>query len=210
MSHIQDAYKIQANEIIKNLNKRFMEGYYYDTREEAVNKILSIIKDDSTISWGGSVTLEEIGIKNLLRELSYNLIDRDNASNSSERMELMKKGLTSNYFLTSTNAITLNGELVNIDGNGNRVAALCFGPDNVIVVCGMNKVVADIDSAIKRIKTNACTPNCIRLGIKTPCSVTGKCADCIDNSICAQIVVTRLSKIKNRIKVILVGESLGF
>jgi len=122
----------------------------------------------------------------------------------------MKEALTCNYFLTSTNAITMDGELVNIDGNGNRVAAICFGPDNVIVVTGMNKVTANIDSAIDRVRINACTPNCIRFNLQNPCSVTGKCRDCLNTSICGQVLVTRLSKVKNRIKVILVGENLGF
>lgn len=210
MNLVKEAYKIQANTIIKNLEKRFMEGYYCDTKEEAVEKILSLIEDGSSVSWGGSKTLDEIGIKEQLSNKNLTVIDRDTGKTPEERTKLMKDALTCNYFLTSTNAITMDGELVNIDGNGNRVAAICFGPDNVIVVTGMNKVTANIDSAIDRVRINACTPNCIRFNLQNPCSVTGKCGDCLNTSICGQVLVTRLSKVKNRIKVILVGENLGF
>ena len=207
---LNESYKVQSNTIIKNLEKRFMDGYYCETSKEAIENILSLIEEGSTVSWGGSKTLDEIGIKNILHKKNLSVIDRDNGKNPEERTKLMKQALTCNYFLTSTNAITMDGELVNIDGNGNRVAAICFGPDNVIVVAGMNKVVANVNSAIDRIKINACTPNCIRFNLQNPCSTTGKCGNCFNTSICAQIVVTRLSKVKGRIKVILVGESLGF
>ena len=210
MNFVKEAYKVQSNTIIKNLEKRFMEGYYCETKEEAVEKILSIIEDGASVSWGGSMTLDEIGVKKQLDNKNLTIIDRDTAKSPEERTKLMKDALTCNYYLTSTNAITMDGELVNIDGNGNRVAAICFGPDNVIVVTGMNKVVANIDSAIDRVRTNACAPNNIRFNLQNPCSVTGKCGDCLNTSICGEILVTRLSKTKNRIKVILVGESLGF
>ncbi|QSX06352.1 lactate utilization protein [Sedimentibacter sp. zth1] len=210
MNFVNETYKIQANTIIKNLNKRFMEGYYCKTKEEAKTKVLSLISENSSVSWGGSMTLDEIGIKEALGNKNLNVINRDNGKTPEEKKKLMKDALTCDYFLTSTNAITLDGELINIDGNANRVAAICFGPENVIVVAGMNKVVANVETGIDRVHTNACAPNCIRFNLKNPCSVTGKCTNCIDTSICAQMLITRLSKVHNRIKVVLVGESLGF
>lgn len=210
MDVLKETYKIQVKNIIKNLNKRKMDGYYCETKEEASEKILSLINENSSVSWGGSETLNQIGIKELLKSKNLNIINRDNAKTPEERTILMKQALTCNYFLTSTNAITLDGELVNIDGNANRVACICFGPDNVIVVAGINKIAENIEAAISRIKTNACSANCVRLNINNPCSITGKCGNCFDTSICAQILVTRLSNVKGRIKVIIVGENLGF
>lgn len=210
MDLVKKAYKIQGQTIIKNLEKRLIEGYYCDTKEEATEKIISLIEDGSSVSWGGSRTLDEIGIKEKLNDRNLTIIDRDKAQNPEERIKLMKDALHCNYFLTSTNALTIDGELVNIDGNGNRVAAICFGPDNVIIVAGMNKLTANIDSAINRVRINACVPNAIRFNLQTPCALSGECKECLGTSICGQIVVTRVSKPKNRIKLILVGENLGF
>ena len=210
MDLVKEGYRVKGETIVKNLNKRHMEGYYCATKEEALKKALSLIEDTDTVSWGGSATVDEAGLKAALKERGINMIDRDTAETPEERTELMRQALLSDCFLMSTNAITMEGELINIDGNGNRVAALCFGPRNVIVIAGMNKVVRNVNVAIDRIKTDACVPNSIRFGLKTPCAVTGKCGNCLEESICGQIVVTRLSKVKNRIKVILVGENLGF
>lgn len=210
MDLVKEGYRKKGATIIKNLSKRHIEGYYCETKEEALTKAMSLIKDTDTVSWGGSATIDEIGLKSVLKEQGVNLIDRDMAKTPEERTELMRKALLSDCFLMSTNAITMDGELINIDGNGNRVAALCFGPGSVIVIAGMNKVVSNVEDAVNRIKTDACVPNSIRFGLKTPCALTGKCSNCLEESICGQIVVTRLSKVKNRIKVILVGESLGF
>ena len=115
------------------------------------------------------------------------------------------------YFLMSTNAITMDGELVNIDGRSNRVSCLCWGPQNVIIIAGMNKVALDVESALKRVRNFAAPPNAVRLNKNTPCAQTGKCADCYSpDCICSQIVITRRSSTPNRIKVILVGEELGY
>jgi L-lactate utilization protein LutB len=124
---------------------------------------------------------------------------------------MMKKALTSDVFLTSANAITMDGELLNIDGNGNRLAAYCYGPDSVIVVAGMNKIVTDLDVALKKARLDATVPNTFRTNSQTPCHFTGKCSDCtMSDTICGQILVTRFCRPKNKIKVILVGENLGF
>lgn len=211
MDFIKESYKVKSETILKNLHKRNMEGYYCDTAEEAKEKVMSLINENDVVSWGGTITIDELGIKNTLRDNNIQVIDRDTGANPEERKVLMKKALTADVFLTSTNAITMEGELLNIDGTGNRLAAFCYGPDSVIVVAGMNKVVKDVDCAMKRIKTEACVPNVLRVNANTPCAITGVCKDCTTNdTICSQILLTRYCKPKNKIKVILVGESLGF
>jgi len=208
---IKEANKVKAATIIKNLQKRNMEGYYCETKEEATEKVLSLINQDNTVGWGGSTTIDQLGIKKLLEEKNISVIDRDKAKDPAERVKLMKKALTADVFLTSANAITMDGELLNIDANGNRVAAYCFGPDSVIVVAGMNKVVTDLDVALKRARLEATVPNAVRLNAQTPCSYTGKCTECTSsNTLCGQILITRFCKPQNKIKVILVGENLGF
>lgn len=211
MDNLKESYKVKSATIIKNLQKRNMEGYYCETKEQAKAKIISLINQDAVVSWGGTVTIDQIGVKEALKENNIKVIDRDTAKTPEERTKLLKKALTADAYLTSTNAITMEGELVNIDGTGNRVAAYCYGPDSVIVVAGMNKVSRDVESAMKRVRTDACVPNTIRFNLKTPCALTGICGECTSNqTICSQILVTRFCKPKNRIKVILVGEILGF
>ena len=149
----------------------------------------------------------------LVKEGNYHLIDRSVAKNFDEQREIFSKAVLSDYFLMSSNAITLDGELINIDGTGNRVACLSYGPKHVIMIVGMNKVVNDVEDGIKRVRNFASPPNTLRLGLKTPCSMTGRCGDCYgDTCICSQIVVTRRQSamMKDRVKVILVGESLGY
>lgn len=211
MDFIKEANKVKSETIIKNLQKRNMEGFYVETREEAIEKVMSLINQDDVVGWGGSFTIDELGIKNLLEEKNIKVIDRDKATSPEERKKLMKQALTSDVFLVSTNAITMDGELMNIDGNGNRIAAINYGPDSVIVVAGMNKVVTKLDDALAKIRLDATVPNAFRTNSQTPCRVTGKCTECLsDQTLCCQILVTRYSKPKNRIKVILVGENLGF
>ncbi|WP_326907737.1 lactate utilization protein [Sedimentibacter sp. MB31-C6] len=211
MDFIQEANKIKSSTIIKNLNKRAMEGYYFETKEEAIKHVMSMIKQEDVVSWGGTTTIDELGIKKLLKEKNIKVIDRDTGKSPEERTKLMKAALTSDVFLASTNAITMDGELLNIDGNGNRLAAFCYGPDSVIVVAGMNKVVRDLDSALKKARLDATVPNAIRTNSKTPCAVTGICTECTSpQTICGQILVTRYCKPANKIKVVLVGEHLGF
>lgn len=199
--------KVKIETIIKNLEKRNMKGYYCETAEDAKALILSMIKDEDVVSWGGSITINQLGVKEELK----NVIDTS-AAKPEEAVALRKQALLADVFLTSTNAITMDGELVNIDGMGNRVAAMCFGPDKVIVVAGANKIVRDEAAAIARIKTDACPPNCIRLMKKTPCAMTGECGNCLipGNTICAYTVTMRFSGFPDRIHVVLVNENLGF
>ena len=199
--------KVKIETVIKNLEKRNMKGYYCETAEEARELALSMIGENDVVSWGGSETVVQIGIKEYLK----NVIDRD-AAPPEDFIKVRREALLSDVFLTSTNAITMDGELVNIDGMGNRVAAMIFGPNKVIVIAGANKIVKNEAAAIARIKTEACPPNCIRLAKKTPCAVTGECGNCLipGQTICAYTVTTRFSGIPDRIHVILVNENLGF
>lgn len=207
----QKYYENVANTIIKNLSKRQIEGYYCKDKESAVKKALELIPKEASVSWGGSMTLTETGLMDAIKNGEYKLIDRDAATNLEEQRKVYGEICMSDVFLMSTNAITLDGELINIDGRGNRVAFLCYGPQNVVILTGMNKVVTDVESGLKRVRDIASPPNTVRLNKKTPCAITGKCEDCYSpDCICGQIVVTRRSGVSNRIKVILIGEELGY
>ena len=211
MTPTKEYYRNAAQTVIKNLKKRRMDGYYCETREEAVKLALSLMPEGSSIGWGGSVTLSECGLMDAIGGGKYELIDRSVAKTAEENKAVHAKIFGCDYFLMSTNAITYDGELVNIDGRSNRVCFLCYGPENVIVIAGMNKLESDVDSAIKRVRNVASPKNALRLGRNTPCAATGKCADCLSpDCICAQTVITRMSQIPGRIKVILVGEELGY
>lgn len=203
-------YENQAATIIKKLNMRKMEGYYCKNVEEAKAKMLELIGNEKkTVGYGGSMTLDENGFKDSVTAAGHELIIRENYKTPEEEKELKSKLTNADFFLMSTNAITLDGELVNIDGRGNRVSYLIYGPDNVIVIAGMNKVVSTVEDGYRRIRNIATPPNCNRLDCKTPCATTGKCGECFTDSICCEFVTTRMSRVPNRIKVILVGETLG-
>ena len=207
MTPVQTAWKLQAELIIKGLKKRQMEGYYAATKEEAVSIALSLMPEGSSVGWGGSVTLTECGLMDALKTAPLQVIDRAQAATPEEKDQMNARLITADTFLMSTNAITMDGELFNIDGHGSRLAFLIYGPKQVLVLCGMNKVVSSLEAA----QLNACPPNCIRLNKKTPCAVTGRCGDCYGSDcICSQFVATRRSSVPGRIKVILIGESLGF
>ena len=211
MSPKEIANQNLANTIIKNMAKKNLEGYYCATSAEAVEKALSLMPEGSSVTWGGSMTLAECGLMDALKTANYEIIDRDIAKTPEESRVMYSKQVLADYFLMSTNAITIDGELVNIDGRSNRVSCLCWGPQNVIIIAGMNKVAPDVESAIKRVRNMAAPANCVRLNKNTPCAQTGKCGDCYSQeSICSQVLITRRSSAPNRIKVILVGEELGY
>ena len=205
-------YENLADTIIDRFNKRGIEGYYCENSEEALTTAKRFLTPGCSVSWGGSQTLNEIGLLDSLSSSSdYIIYDRDTAKTPEEKLQMYSKIVTADYYFMSSNAITLDGQLVNIDGLGNRVACLITGPKNVIIIAGMNKIVTDVDTAIDRVRNMATPPNTVRLGKKTPCAETGKCANClVEDCICNQIVITRRSGIQGRIKVILVGEELGF
>lgn len=175
---LNEATKLRAQTIIKGLEKRNMHGVFCATKEDALKQALSYIKEGSSVSWGGSMSVSEIGLMDALKEGNYQLIDRSVAKNFDEQREIFAKAVLSDYFLMSSNAITLDGELINIDGTGNRVACLSYGPKHVIMIVGMNKVVNDVEDGIKRVRNFASPPNTLRLGLKTPCSMNGRCGDC--------------------------------
>lgn len=204
-------YETAASTLIKNLEKRGMEGYYADNAEEALKKAIELTAPGSSVSWGGSMTITDIGLIDALKSGDYIVLDRTIPQTPEEKREFFGKVAMCDYYFMSTNAITMDGELLNIDGVGNRTASLIFGPANVIIVAGMNKVVDNIDAAYDRARNTAAPINTMRLNKKTPCTQTGRCMDCMSpDCICNQFVVTRRSAPAGRIKVILVGEELGY
>ena len=197
-----------AAKIIKGLEERNMTGFYAESREEALAKALELIPEGSSVTMGGGMSVHEIGLTDKLKDGNYNFIDRDAYE---DKRAAMLAAYDADFFLSSCNAITEDGVLVNIDGNANRVSAICQGPKNVLFIVGMNKVCKDVDSAMKRARNVAAPINAQRFGLKTPCSATGSCMNCKSpDTICCQFLVTRFSRHKDRIKVILVNDNLGF
>lgn len=204
-------YEKRGALMVKNLKSRHFDAYYCVNKEEALAKALEWIPEGVAVGWGGAQSAEEIGLLEAIRKGPYQAIDRDTAKSPAERVALMKKALLSDVFITGANALSLDGQMVNIDGNGNRVAAIVYGPDSVIVIAGMNKVVSTLEDAVQRVRTIAAPMNKQRFNLETPCEFTGTCADCkSEGCICNQLLITRNSKPACRIKVILVGEELGF
>ncbi|WP_010253275.1 lactate utilization protein [Treponema primitia] len=197
--------------VVKALQNRRFDAWYVEDPEAAVEKAFSLIPKGDLIGWGGSFTVEALGLTKLAREKGYPVLDRDAAATPEDRLETMRQVLTCDTFLCSSNAISEDGQLVNVDGFGNRVAAMIFGPKQVILVAGMNKVVKTLEDAYTRARTIAAPRNTQRFpGKKTPCNETGSCANCNSpDSICTFIVATRLCNPPGRIKVILIGKDLG-
>lgn len=211
MTPKQTFYENQAKSIIHKLAARKMEGYYCPDKECAKAKVLELIgPNKKVVTYGGSMSLDEVGLKEAVEEAGHDLLRREKYVTPEEKRECFAKQTLADVFMMSTNAITLDGELVNIDGSGNRVACLSFGPNEVIVVAGMNKVVSNVEEGIARSRNFAAPPNTVRLGCDTPCAKIGQCGNCLNDTICCQIVVTRASRVPGRIKVVLVGEELGY
>lgn len=212
MNPKQIFFEKQAETMIRQLEKRRMMGRYCPTKEDAVKTALSLTAPDTTVAFGGSMSLSESGVLDALKaRTDITLIDRSHARSPEEIRQAYLNAFAADTYFMSANAVTLDGQLVNIDGNGNRVAALIYGPLQVILIVGMNKVVPTVEDAIRRVRNTATPPNCVRLNLNTPCAAAGVCADCLSEScICNQIVITRHSKTADRIKVLLVGEELGY
>ena len=197
--------------LVKNLQKRHFEAYYCSTKEEALKQVLALIPEGSTVGWGGAISAAQVGVQEAVHAGNYTVIDRDKFSDPAEKLRCMRQCFDADYFITGANAISLDGQMVNIDGNGNRVGMIVYGPKNIIVVAGMNKVCATIEDAVKRARSVAAPMNQQRFGLPNPCTCTGICADCLtETSICNQILITRNCKPAGRIKFVLVGEELGF
>ena len=204
--------QLRAQQLIQALKQRNMEASYAATKEEALEQALAWIPEGSCIGWGGSVSIDAIGLKDAVRQGNYRVIDRDTAANAEEKEAMYRRILADcDYFLTSTNAISQDGVLVNIDGTANRLAAMCYGPRHVLYIVGMNKVVATAEDALHRARNEAAPINAMRFGLKTPCSKTGCCYDCKSpDTVCCQILFTRFNHVPGRVKVILVDDSLGY
>ena len=204
-------YEKRGQVLVQNLRKRHFEAYYCEDRAAALEKALELIPNGVSVGWGGAMSCEQIGLMEALKERNVELVDRSKAASAQERVKLMKQRLTADVFLTGANALSLDGQMVNIDGNGNRVAAIVYGPDSVIVVAGMNKVCDNLEQAVQRARSIAAPANAQRFQITTPCKAAGSCHNCTSpDCICNQILITRHCRPAGRIKFILVGEELGF
>lgn len=211
MTPKQQYNQINAKKIIENLEKRNIKGFYVKTKEEALQKALQLMPQKSSVCWGGSQSIVQIGLIDELYKNDYEIYDRAKAKNQEEIDFIYRKAFTSDFYLASANAITLDGKIVNIDGTGNRVAAMIYGPKNVILIVGINKIAIDEQMAINRVKNYASPINAMRLDRNTPCKIKGSCYDCLsEETICCVTTITRYSRQKDRIKVILVGEELGY
>lgn len=208
----------QAKRAMERLRKNNMEAYYVPIKEEAAELVRGLLAPGDTVAVGGSMTLNECGVMDLLRGGEYRFLDREVPGLSAEeKQEIYLRAFRADAYLCSANAVTMDGELYNVDGTSNRVAALLYGPKSVIVVAGCNKLVENVDEAVKRVKRTAAPANCLRLRCDTPCSKTGQCVSqrigggcASEGRVCANYVVSARQRIPGRIKVILVGESLGY
>ena len=206
--NIEKRNQLLAQKVIQGLHSRNMTGYYAGTREEALKTALSLIPEGSSVTMGGGMSVHEIGLVDALKTGPYNFIDRDACE---DKRAAMLAAYDADVFLSSANAMTEDGILVNIDGNSNRVSAIAQGPRKVIFIVGMNKVCDDVDGAMKRARNVAAPINAQRFGLSTPCSKTGSCMNCKSpDTICCQFLITRFSRHAGRIHVILVNDNLGF
>ncbi len=200
--------RLLAERVIKGLESRNMTGYYAETREEALQMALELIPEGASVGMGGCMSAAEIGLTEALRGGNYDFIDRDATPN---KREAMLATYDADYFISSANAMTEDGVLINVDGNANRVSAIAQGPRYVVFIVSMNKICPDVDSAMKRARNVAAPINAQRFGLSTPCTRTGACMNCKSpDTICCQILITRYSRHEGRIHVILVNDELGY
>ena len=200
--------RLLAERVIKGLESRNMTGYYAETREEALQMALELIPEGASVGMGGCMSAAEIGLTEALRGGNYDFIDRDATPN---KREAMLATYDADYFISSANAMTEDGVLINVDGNANRVSAIAQGPRYVVFIVSMNKICPDVDSAMKRARNVAAPINAQRFGLATPCTRTGACMNCKSpDTICCQILITRYSRHEGRIHVILVNDELGY
>lgn len=204
--------KVKIDNLISKLENNNMNGYYADSTSNLLDTVKSIMSENDCVSVGGSMTLFETGLIDFLRNNNYNFLDRYEEGISKTDIEnIYFRTFASDVYICSTNAITSNGELYNVDGNGNRVAAMIYGPKKVIVVAGVNKIVASVEDAIKRNEEFAAPMNCERLDRKTPCRKTGRCMNCSSpERICNSYTLIKKQFNKDRIHVILMNENLGY
>ena len=203
--------EVLGNRVVKALESRNMEAYYVKTKEAALAKALELSPEGSSISWGGTMSAQEIGLTDALHKGNYDVYDREQVETREEKEKIAHQALNCDFFIGSTNALSEDGVLVNVDGNANRVAAFAYGPKNVLLIVGMNKVVKTEADAMSRARNEAAPINAQRFGVNTPCVKNGSCFNCKSpQCICCQILITRFSKVPKRTKIILVDENLGF
>ena len=211
MATPKDTYYSKRGQIlVKNLQSRHFEAYYCENREQALEKALELIPEGASVGWGGTLSAAQIGLLDAVKKGGFQALDRDSCKTPEEKEQCAKASMFADVFLTGANGLSLDGQMVNIDGTGNRVAAIVYGPKSVIVIAGMNKVEDDLESAVRRARTVAAPMNQQRFQLPNPCTVTGTCADCKSPTcICNQMLITRNCRPAGRIKFILVGEDLG-
>lgn len=209
---VLSSYEKTAKSVIIQLKHHNIEGYWAPTAKDAITLVQSWMTAGDSVTWGGSETFKQSGMFSALNETgSFNMLDRSTATTPEEQREMWRDRTTANWFFMSANALTITGELVNIDGNSDRCSLLLHGPEHVVVLCGMNKLVKDVDAGIKRVRTIACPLNAERLHTQTPCDINGVCKEChAPACMCCNIVVTRHNRQTGRIKVVLIGEQLGY
>jgi len=206
--NIKKRNELLAEKVIKGLTSRNMSGYYAADKTEALNIALSLIPEGSSVTMGGCMSAVEIGLVDAVKNGNYNFLDRGAYE---DKRQAMLDAYDADFFITSANAMTEDGVMVNIDGNANRVSAIAQGPKKIIVIVGMNKICDDLDGAMKRARNVAAPINAQRFGLNTPCSKTGSCMNCKSpDTICCQFLITRFSRHEGRIHVILVNDNLGF
>jgi len=207
--------ELKVEKTLKALRKNGFEALYASTKEEAVSKVLDLVAPGAVVGLGGSVTLREMGVPDLLRSRGHEVADHWEAgrrgASGDEVMEIRRRQINSDVFFSSATAVTEKGELINIDGGGQRVAAMIFGPKKVVVVAGINKIVGDLDEGLKRVRNVAAPMNAKRLNRKTPCAVTGVCSDCdSEDRICGATTIIQRKLRNTDTTIILVGEKLGY
>jgi len=207
---IKKYYQKRGQILVKNLKSRHFDAWYCEDKASALAKALELIPEGSTVGWGGALSAQQIGLMDAVNAGNYRAIDRDQCKTPEEKLQAAKESMFADVFLTGANALSLDGQMVNIDGTGNRVAAVIYGPGSVLVIAGMNKVMDTLDAAMTRARTVAAPMNKQRFPNQTPCELTGTCGDCkAESCICNQIVITRHCRPAGRIKFIIVGEELG-
>lgn len=203
-------YRQRGAVLVRNLKSRHFDAYYCENREEALKKALELIPERAVVGWGGAMSAQQIGLMDAVRSGNYLALDRETCATQEEKDRMALACFGADVFVSGANGLSLDGQMVNIDGTGNRVAALIYGPKTVLVIAGMNKVTDTLEEAVRRARTVAAPANQQRFRRNTPCTVTGACGDCKSEScICNQIVITRHCRPVGRIRFILVGEDLG-
>lgn len=204
-------YEKRGKTLVKSLVSRHFDAWYCATKEEALAKALELIPEGATVGWGGATSAQQIGLIDAVDNGKYNALNRDKTSTPQERTAVMRACFNADWFITGANGLSLDGQMVNIDGVGNRTGMIIYGPTNILVIAGVNKVVDTLEEAVRRTRTVAAPQNAQRFGLPNPCSVTGACGDCKNETcICNQLLITRNSKPAGRIKMIIVGQDLGF